>query len=63
MSNPIFLANEIGCSSFTLTKTTKGYTWSIKVYNSDIQKCYDLTKNIDQQAAKDYHISDEPGGP
>ena len=57
--NQIFLANEIGCSSFELKKTTKGYNWSIKIYNTDIQKGYDTAKKIDDQARVDYGISEE----
>ena len=59
MDNQIVLTNDIGCSSFELKKTTKGYTWNIKVYNTDIQKGYDTAKMIDQQANKDYGVTNE----
>jgi len=59
MDNQILLTNDIGCSSFELKKTTKGYNWNIKIYNTDIQKGYDTAKNIDQQARNDYGISEE----
>jgi len=59
MDNQIVLTNDIGCSSFELKKTTKGYTWNIKVYNTDIQKGYDIAKEIDQQANKDYGVANE----
>ena len=57
--NQIFLANEIGCSSFELKKTTKGYTWNIKIYNQNIQEGYEKAKEIDQQANKDYGDKNE----
>ena len=59
MDNQIVLTNDIGCSSFELKKTTKGYNWSIKIYNTDIQKGYDTAKKIDNQAREDYGISEE----
>ena len=57
MDNHIILANDVGCSSFELKKTTRGYTWNIKVYNTDIQKSYDVAKKIDLQASEDFGIS------
>ncbi|MBN2065412.1 MAG: hypothetical protein JW771_01200 [Candidatus Thermoplasmatota archaeon] len=54
MDNQIFLANEIGCSSFELKRTTKAYCWTIKVYHQDIQQSYNLVKDIDRQATQDY---------
>lgn len=54
MDNQIFLNNDLGCSSFELKKTSKGYNWSIKIYNTDIQKGYDTAKKLDTQARKDY---------
>jgi hypothetical protein len=57
VDNQIFLANEVGCSSFELKKTTKTYCWTIKVYHPDIQQGYNLAKNIDKQASKEYGIS------
>ena len=63
MTNSILLANEIGCSSFELRKTTKGYTWNIKVYTSDILKGYELAKEVDQQAKIDYEeLKEDRGG-
>ena len=59
MENQILLTNDIGCSSFELKKTTKGYNWSIKIYNTDIQKGYDTAKEIDSQARKDYGMFQE----
>ena len=59
MDNQIVLSSEMGCSSFELKKTTKGYTWNIKIYNTDIQKGYDTAKQIDKQARKDYDIQPE----
>lgn len=59
MDNQIVLTNDIGFSSFELKKTTKGYTWSIKIYNTDIQKGYDTAKQIDNQAREEYGISEE----
>jgi hypothetical protein len=61
MTNTILLSSEIGCSSFGLKKTTRGYTWSIKVYNSDIKTAYDQAKTIDTQAAQDYQIAESDG--
>ena len=59
MDNQIVIGNDIGCSSFELKKTTKGYTWAIKIYNTDIIKGYDTAKQVDQQATKDYGVTDE----
>ena len=58
MDNQIILSSEMGCSSFELKKTTKGYNWNIKIYNTDIQKGYDTAKSIDKQAREDYGISE-----
>jgi len=64
MNNSILVANEIGCSSFELKKTSRGYSWNIKVYSSDIQKGYELAKQVDQQAKIDYEvvIEEDAGG-
>jgi hypothetical protein len=59
VDNQIILSNDIGCSSFELKRTTRGYTWNIKIYNTDIQKGYDTAKEIDQKARKDYDIQPE----
>jgi hypothetical protein len=54
MDNPINIISETGCSSFELKKSSRGYSWAIKVYDTDVQKCYDIAKQIDQQASKDF---------
>jgi len=54
MTNPIIMTNDAGCSSFELRKTTRGYTWNIKIYHSDIKEGYQLAKQIDHQATNDY---------
>ena len=59
MDNQIVLTNDIGCSSFELKKTTKGYTWNIKIYNTNIEQAYGTAKTIDEQAQKDYGVKDE----
>ena len=59
MDNQLVLSSDLGCSSFELKRTTKGYTWNIKIYNADIQRGYDTAKGIDQQARKDYDVSTE----
>lgn len=58
MNNQILLTSEIGCSSFELRKLSKGYCWSIKIYNTNIEKAYDQAKTIDTNARKDYGIED-----
>jgi len=60
MDNQIILASDIGCSSFELKKTTRGYSWNIKVYHSDIQKSYDTAKQINQQASQDFETATTP---
>ena len=59
MDNQIVLSNDIGCSSFELKKTTKGYTWNIKIYDTNIQQAFDVAKEIDEKARKDYVIQQE----
>ena len=57
MSNQILLVNEIGCSSFELRKMSKGYSWTIKIYHNDIEKAYQLSKEIDFKAQTDFGTS------
>ncbi len=54
MENQILLSSEIGCSSFELKKTSRGYSWNIKVYHSDIQKGFEIARTIDQQSREEY---------
>ena len=57
MDNQIVLSSDMGCSSFELKKTSRGYSWNIKVYHSDIQKSYDIAKEINHQASQDFDTS------
>jgi len=50
----IIINNEAGTSSFELKKTTKGYSWTIKCYNTDLEVAYNNTKIINQMAVNDY---------
>ena len=59
MDNQIILSNDLGCNCFEVKKTTKGYTWCIKIYDTDIQKGYETAKQIDHQARNDYGRSEE----
>jgi len=57
MTNPIYLSGE-NCSSFELRKMSKGYAWTIKIYNPDLEQGYQIVKKLNKQAAKDYGIND-----
>ena len=59
MTSPIYLSSE-NCSSFELRKMSKGYAWTIKIYNPDLEQGYQIVKNLNNQAEKDYRITDEP---
>ena len=50
----IIINNEAGTSSFELKKTSKGYSWTIKCYNTDLEQAYTNTQLINEKAVKDY---------
>ena len=53
MTNPVILSSD-GCSSFELRKLSKGYAWSIKAYDPDLERGYNLVKKLNKQAKEDY---------
>ncbi|MCJ7571839.1 MAG: hypothetical protein MUO82_08190 [Candidatus Thermoplasmatota archaeon] len=62
MANQIILTSELGCSSFELRKMSKGYNWSIKIYNTDINQAYEMAKIVDQRALADFKSADDDKG-
>jgi len=55
MSNPIVFSGD-SCSSFELRKLSKGYAWSIKAYDPDLERGYNLVKKINKQATDEFGV-------
>jgi hypothetical protein len=53
MTNPVILTGD-GCSSFELRKLSKGYAWSIKAYDPNLERGYNLVRQINKQATDDF---------
>jgi len=46
-----------GESSIELNKTTRGYTWTIKIYNNDIDACIVQIKDADKKMQSNFPLA------